>query len=256
MADIAQPKTVVHARRFGVSLAVLPLALGAWAVLVWMMMDMDHPFSRLTMPGAWRWSAFNAIAIWGMWAVMMIAMMLPSAFPMIRTFVSLSARSGEYWRGWTFVGAYLAVWLLFSVGATVLQWALQALDWVDAMTVSRSSVLTAALLLIAGIYQFSPLKRRCLFRCRTPLGFLLGEWRPGTYGAWVMGVRHGMYCVGCCWALMALLFVGGAMNLAWVVALSVAVALEKWLPFAKQLSLALGGLLIGAGLIKMLVLAS
>lgn len=252
MADQTEPTIHFPTSRWRGPLLVLPLALGAWVFLVLMVMDMDHPLSLLTMPGGWRWSASNSFAIWTMWAVMMIAMMLPSAYPMIRTFVALSARGGEHERGWTFVAAYLAVWLLFSVGATLAQWSLQALGWVDAMMVSRSPLLTASLLVIAGVYQFSPLKRRCLFRCQSPLGFLLGEWRSGAYGAWIMGLRHGLDCVGCCWAMMALLFVGGAMNLPWVVALSVAVAMEKWVPHAKRLTSALGLLLMGAGLLKLL----
>jgi len=111
------------------------------------------------------------------------------------------------------------------------------------------------LLLIAGAYQFTRLKRMCLSRCQTPFGFLLGEWRPGVAGAFVMGLRHGLFCVGCCWALMALLFVGGVMNLAWVAALSIAVALEKLLPGAERLTAALGIVLIGLGGIRLLTVA-
>lgn len=113
-------------------------------------------------------------------------------------------------------------------------------------------MVTVALLLIAGVYQFSPLKRVCLATCRTPLGFLLGEWRAGVYGAFMMGVRHGVLCLGCCWALMALLFVGGVMNLAWVVALSIAVAIEKLAPHGDRLARVLGLGLIAAGLFRLL----
>jgi predicted metal-binding membrane protein len=121
------------------------------------------------------------------------------------------------------------------------------------MIVSTSSVLTGLLLLIAGVYQFSPLKKVCLARCRTPMGFLIGEWRAGASGAFVMGVRHGMFCLGCCWLLMALLFAGGVMNLAWVAALSLAVAVEKLAPRGEWLAAALGLGLIAAGLLKLLV---
>jgi predicted metal-binding membrane protein len=143
------------------------------------------------------------------------------------------------------------VWLAFSAAATALQWALQAIDWVNPMIVSSSALLTALLLLIAGVYQFSPLKKVCLSRCRTPLGFLLGEWRPGVSGAFVMGVRHGLFCVGCCWALMALLFVGGVMNLAWIAALSVVVAIEKLAPRGERVAAVLGVALIAAGVLRM-----
>jgi predicted metal-binding membrane protein len=116
-------------------------------------------------------------------------------------------------------------------------------------------LLTALLLVIAGLYQFSPLKRVCLSHCRTPLGFLVGEWRAGVKGAFVMGVRHGLFCVGCCWALMALLFVGGVMNLAWIAALSIAVAIEKLAPRGDRLAAALGLALIAVGVVKLLALA-
>lgn len=124
------------------------------------------------------------------------------------------------------------------------------------MIVSTSTLLTGLLLLVAGVYQFSRLKQVCLSRCRTPMGFLLGEWRAGVHGAFVMGVRHGLICLGCCWALMALLFVGGVMNLAWVAALSITVAIEKLAPSGERLAAALGLGLIAAGLVKLLVLVS
>ena len=170
---------------------------------------------------------------------------------MILTFVNLGVRSGERARGGSFVAAYLFVWVAFSAGATAAQWALQAMGWVNPMIVSTSTLLTAVLLLVAGVYQFSRLKQVCLSRCRTPMGFLLGEWRAGLYGAFVMGVRHGLMCVGCCWALMALLFVGGVMNLAWIAALSMAVTIEKLAPGGERLANALGLVLMAAGLLKL-----
>ena len=173
---------------------------------------------------------------------------------MILTFVDLGVRSGDPVRGHSFVAAYLLVWFAFSVAATGAQWALQALGWIDPMIVSSSALLTGLLLLIAGVYQFSRLKKVCLSRCRTPMGFLLGEWRAGVHGAFVMGVRHGLFCVGCCWALMALLFVGGAMNLAWVAALSIAVAIEKLAPGGERLASVLGLGLMAAGLVRLLAL--
>ena len=236
------------------SIGLVAASLIAWAFLAWIVVDMSHPFAQLTMPASSDWSASNLLAIAVMWAVMMAAMMLPSALPMVLTFVNLSQRGGDAARGRSFVAAYLAVWCAFSVAATAAQWALQRLDWVDPMLVSTSAGLTAALLLIAGVYQFSRLKRACLSRCQTPMGFLLGEWRPGGRGAFVMGIRHGLFCLGCCWALMALLFVGGVMNLAWVAALSIAVALEKLLPRGERLAAVLGITLIAVGAINLLVI--
>jgi len=236
------------------SIGLFVASLAAWAFLAWLVVDMSHPFAQLTMPASPDWSAANLLAIFTMWAVMMAAMMLPSAMPMVLTFVRLSRRGGEVARGRSFVAAYLAVWCAFSAVATAAQWALQRLDWVDPMLVSTSAGLTAALLLIAGLYQFSPLKRLCLARCQSPMGFLLGEWRPGARGAFGMGLRHGLFCLGCCWALMALLFVGGVMNLAWVAALSIAVALEKLRPGGEWIAAGLGVALIALGAVKLLMM--
>ena len=227
-----------------------------WAFLAWLVVDMSHPFAQLTMPDSSRWTVPNAVAIYAMWAVMMAAMMLPSALPMVLTFLSMGQRSGDTARGHVFVGAYLCVWLAFSAAATGAQWLLQWLTWVNPMLVSTSAALTGVLLLIAGIYQFSSLKRICLSRCRTPFAFLLGEWRDGVAGAFRMGIRHGLFCMGCCWALMALLFVGGVMNLTWIAALSLAVAMEKMLPGGERIATALGIVLIAVGSIKLLTLAA
>lgn len=250
-AGAAPDGVALLARQPRAALAVLAASVAGWAFLAWLVLDMGHPVAQLTMPGTPDWGVASTLAILAMWALMMAAMMLPSALPMILTFVHLSERGGARARGRAFVAAYLAVWFAFSVAATALQWVLQALDWVDPMIVSQSAQLTAALLLIAGVYQFSPLKRTCLASCRTPAGFLLGEWRDGTAGAFTMGLRHGLMCLGCCWALMALLFVGGVMNLAWIAALSLGVAIEKMAPRGEQLAWVLGALLLGAGLLRL-----
>ena len=230
----------------------LAISVLAWVLLVWLVLDMGHPLAQLTMPASPRWRAANAAAVWLMWAVMMAAMMLPSAVPMVLAFIKLGTDSTGRARTRSFVAAYLLVWFAFSVVASAAQWAFQAMDWVDPMIVSTSAWLTAALLLIAGLYQFTPLKRICLSGCRTPMGFLMGEWRAGVGGAFVMGLRHGLFCLGCCWALMALLFVGGVMNLAWVAALSIAVAIEKMAPHGERLASILGLGLIAAGLARLL----
>lgn len=242
------PPSLRQARRVARPLA---LAVAGWAFLAWLAFDMSHPLAALTMPASVHWSALNVVAVFVMWAVMMAAMMLPSAVPMILMFEEMSERSAEPVRGRVFVGAYLAVWFGFSAVATAAQWCLQALGWVDPMIVSTSPWFTGALMLIAGVYQFSPLKRVCLSHCRTPVGFLMGEWRTGVTGAFAMGWRHGVVCVGCCWALMALLFVGGAMNLAWVAALSIAVAVEKLMPGGDRWAVGLGSALIGLGMLKL-----
>ncbi|HSW17480.1 MAG TPA: DUF2182 domain-containing protein [Ramlibacter sp.] len=234
--------------------AVLALSMVAWAFLAWMVVDMSHPLAQLIMPASSDWSAATTVAVVALWAVMMAAMMLPAALPMILAFADLSRRGGDSHRGAAFAGAYLAIWTVFSLAAAAAQWGLQAMGWVNPMVVSHSAFLSAALLLIAGIYQFSPLKRACLARCRTPMGFLIGEWRAGLRGAAVMGLRHGLLCLGCCWALMLLLFVGGAMNLAWIAALSLAIAIEKLAPGGQRIAMMLGAGLIVAAAARLLMM--
>jgi len=232
---------------------LLAAVLAAWALLAWLAFDMGHPLAQLTMPGWSHWSALNVAAIFAMWAVMMAAMMLPAALPTIAMFTRLHQARGESGRAHAFIAAYLLVWTAFAAAATALQWLLQWADWVDTMIASSSAALDAVLLLIAGAWQFSPLKRLCLAKCRTPVMFLLGAWRPGVAGAFAMGLRHGLLCAGCCWALMLLLFVGGAMNLAWVGALSLAVALEKLAPQGERIAAVLGALLLAAGGLRLAV---
>ena len=182
---------------------------------------------------------------------MMFAMMLPSAAPMILTFDSLERRDAEAGqatsRSLAFAGGYLLVWLGYSALAAGAQWGLQASAMLTPMIVSSSEWLTAGLLILAGLYQLTPLKQACLRHCRTPLGFLMAEWRDGTRGALAMGLKHGLYCAGCCWALMLLLFVAGVMNPIWIVFLTVLVALEKWPRLPTWTTRLLGGALLAAG---------
>jgi predicted metal-binding membrane protein len=251
-ADTPPPKmSSLLARQPKLTMGIVAVSIAGWAGLAWMALDMEHPFAQLTMPNSSSWSVANLLAIWSMWSLMMAAMMLPSALPMVLTFVNLSVRNRQQARGCSFVAAYGLVWLVFSAAATAAQWALQAMGWVNPMIVSTSAGLTGVLLVIAGVYQFSTLKHLCLSGCRTPVVFLLGHWRAGVSGAFVMGVRHGLFCLGCCWALMGLLFVGGVMNLAWIAALSMAVAIEKLAPGGERWAKALGLVLMAAGLLKL-----
>lgn len=226
-------------------------ALAGWLLLYWGATNMDSPAAQLTMPMS-DWSAVNWLAVLIMWAVMMAAMMLPTAMPMVSVFDGLNRIRGETGRTAAFVAGYLALWTAFGAAATAAQWALQTRGLLSPMIVSMSPVLSAALLAIAGAFQFTPLKQACLRACRSPLGFLLTDWRDGLWGAVRMGVRHGLYCLGCCWALMALLFVGGAMNLLWIAALTLLVAMEKFAPKGDILAKALGALMIGAGAARLI----
>lgn len=185
---------------------------------------------------------------------MMVAMMLPAAAPMILTFDAMERRDKQSGAGRSivFASAYLFVWAAFSVLATGLQWGLQYSALLTPMIKSSSGGLAATLLILAGLYQLTPLKHACLKYCRTPVGFLMAEWRDGLGGAVRMGVKHGLYCTGCCWALMLLLFVAGAMNPIWIVALTIVVALEKWPRLPNWLSYLFGGALIAAGIAALL----
>ena len=183
-----------------------------------------------------RWGPAELAIIALMWGVMMIAMMTPTASPMVLGFAGLERRriggTGAPWGNTSaFLGGYLLVWTGFSVLATLAQWGLRSAAMLSASGMKTASpAFAAALLVSAGLFQFSTAKSACLKHCRTPVGFLLSEWRDGTSGALVMGVRHGLYCVGCCWLLMLLLFVAGVMNAAWCAALAALVLAERVLP--------------------------
>jgi predicted metal-binding membrane protein len=226
-------------------------ALAGWLLLYWGATNMGSPAAQLTMPMSdWSWA--NWIAVLIMWVVMMAAMMLPTTMPMVLVFGTLNRSRGEARRTVAFVAGYVALWTAFAAAATAAQWTLQATGLLSPMIVSMSPLFSAALLTIAGAFQFTPLKQACLRACRTPLGFLLTDWRAGLWGAARMGVRHGLYCLGCCWALMALLFVGGVMNLLWIAALTLLVAMEKLAPKGEILAKALGALMIGAGAARLI----
>jgi predicted metal-binding membrane protein len=177
------------------------------------------------------WTPATFALMLAMWWIMMIGMMLPSAAPMVLLFTrierkNVSDRSPGVRSGFFALG-YFLIWLGFCLIATLLQWTLGETELLSTMMASTSSLLSAAIIAAAGLYQFTPLKQACLSYCRSPIQFLTTNWRIGNNGAFRMGVSHGAYCVGCCWALMALLFVAGVMNLLWVAALAIFVLLEK-----------------------------
>jgi predicted metal-binding membrane protein len=192
-------------------------------------------------------SAAYLLPAFAMWALMMVAMMLPSAAPMILLYSRVAARSGGRMAASSlFVLAYLAIWTLFAAFAALTQAALVASGRVDAMRLAVGDArLAGALLLVAGLYQLSPVKRACLDQCRSPLSFIMRLSRPGLAGTLRLGLAHGLYCLGCCWALMLLLFVGGVMNLAWIAGLTLVVLAEKTAP--RPISSLLAAALIAGG---------
>jgi predicted metal-binding membrane protein len=186
-----------------------------------------------------------------MWAVMMVGMMLPSAAPTILLYATLvrkqSPGSVLLPAVWVFTSGYLAAWTAFSIAAAALQVALEHGMLVTSAMISSSRALSAGVLIAAGIYQVLPLKQLCLANCRSPLAFLTMRWRPGAIGAFRMGLEHGIYCVGCCWVLMLLLFVAGVMNLLWVALIAAFVFAEKLLPWPRHVSRFATIALLGAG---------
>lgn len=206
----------------------------------------------LLMPMVMRaWTPLEAGLMLLMWGLMMAAMMLPSAAPMILLHATVTrrrrARGEVVATTGSFAAGYLAIWTLFSLAAVLLQVALQRAALLSPMLALTSQGVAGLVLIGAGLYQWSPLKDACLRHCRSPLDFMLTEWREGNRGAFTMGLRHGAYCVGCCWVLMLLLFVGGVMSLAWIAGLALWVLVEKLAPAGHWLGRALGGVLVAWG---------
>jgi predicted metal-binding membrane protein len=219
----------------GIVLASLLGVAGiAWLYLLAMPDTMAGMEECDAMPGMmlsvpWTPTSFGLTFV--MWWVMMIGMMVPSAAPMIMTFATLNrnkrARGQDFVPTSIFAAGYLIAWGGFSIIATVAQWVLDRLALLSPMMTTTSAVLGGVLVVLAGLYQFSPLKQACLRHCRSPFAFVLNHWRDGRVGALRMGLEHGAYCLGCCALLMALLFVVGVMNLLWVAGLAVFVLAEK-----------------------------
>ena len=197
-----------------------------------------------------NWDLGYSIVMLVMWWVMMLAMMLPSAAPMILMFVSLNRQrpDGSIRAVLTFVSAYVLSWGAFSVVATLLQWGLEKTGFLSSTMASTNATLGASLLIAAGIWQLTPLKYACLRHCRSPFNFFLHKWRNGPSGAFKMGLEYGVFCLGCCWVLMALLFYGGVMNLWWIAGLALYVLVEKVAPAGHWIGHGTGGLLIAWGL--------
>ncbi len=216
----------------------------AWMYLFVLASAMDTMGSAFAMPMSSRWSTRDWIFMSIMWAVMMTGMMLPSASPMIASYREFTTRGGLRGSTGVFASGYLVAWSTFAVAATALQWTLHNMALVTPMGVAASPVVGGAILVVAGGFQFTRMKSACLGQCRTPTGFLMTQWREGRSGALIMGMKHGTYCVGCCWGLMVLLFVLGVMNLLWVAFLAVVVLLEKVAPRPEIVTKTLGVALI------------
>ena len=213
------------------------IALVAWSYMfymAWAMANMDKVEMWMPPTTMVTWTAWDFFMLFIMWAIMMVAMMTPSILPMVAMFTTLNrnrrSRQQPYTPTFIFVAGYLLAWAGFSVLATIAQWPLHTAGLLNPMMDSRSYLMSGVVLVVAGLYQWTPAKDACLKTCRSPLGFLMTQWREGAMGALVMGVRHGIYCVGCCWALMLVLFGVGVMNMLWVLLITAFVLIEKIMP--------------------------
>jgi predicted metal-binding membrane protein len=236
--------------------ALIAVIAMAW---LWILLGAGTGMSAMDMilgPSADGMAGMMAPAVWTigyvgvmftMWWVMMAAMMLPSAAPILLLFARINRRGKSAGRPFIptgiFVAGYLVAWAGFSALATGLQWALGRLGLLSPMMATTSYWLGGAILLAAGVWQLTPIKGICLRHCRSPMGFLVQNWRPGRGGAFRMGLEHGSFCLGCCWFLMGLLFFGGIMNLFWIIGLAAFVLLEKTVPMGSWI-----GRIVGVGI--------
>jgi predicted metal-binding membrane protein len=253
-------ESLLRRDRLVVAASLLGIVAIAWIYLVQMATDMPGmsvALIKLAATPLGPWSTAYWVMMLTMWAVMMVGMMLPSATPAILLFSRVVHHSAQpVWpllRTWLFAAGYLLVWGVFSVAATGLQWGLEMLAWRSPAIVAAAPDLAGTLLVLAGAYQWTPLKDVCLRHCRGPVEFLTRHWRPGLPGALRMGAAHGLFCLGCCWLLMLLLFVGGVMNLLLVGTITLFVLLEKLLPYGDRAGRISGLALIILGLLLVLV---
>ena len=240
------PALPMHDRLFVIA-GLAGIVAVSWAYLAIEAGRMGDSFGGMTMIMELHPRDTTGLALlFFMWAVMMVAMMLPSAMPMILLHAAVARKIGTRQSFAAsisaFVGGYIVTWTLFSVVATLAQAYLENLALLSPMMVSKSPQLGGLMLVAAGVYLVTPLKDACLAHCRTPFAFVADHWQPGVDGAFRMGLHHGLFCVGCCWVLMVLLFVGGVMNLLWIAAIAGFVLLEKALPLGTKTGRVISGL--------------
>jgi predicted metal-binding membrane protein len=262
----SQALEFVLRRDRAVIVAALVVITGlAWAYVLWLANDMAMGGMDMTgfrmipagmglmMPASAPWQPIEFTFIFVMWVMMMIGMMTPSAAPMVLLYARVGRQAVMQGKpfanvNWFFSG-YLLAWVAFALVTTLAQWAVQRASLLTPMMESASAMFGSALLIAAGLYQWTPLMHACLRQCQAPLQFIQrhGGFRRDAKGSLGLGIRHGAYCIGCCWALMALLFVGGVMNLLWIAALTIFVLLEKVIPVGRVIARVAGGVLVAGG---------
>ena len=252
MYSLQPIKSVVNKDRFVVITGLFAVTGLAWTYTFYQAWDMrgasmaDGRSMSMPMTASWTPGDFGLMFV--MWTVMMTAMMIPSAAPMILMFGSVARKRREQARPYAptavFVLGYIGIWSVFALGGTLAQWGLHAATLLSPMTMTATPLIGGTLLIAAGLFQLTPIKNICLTECRIPMSFLLLDWQEGHAGALKMGVKQGIYCLGCCWILMSLLFVLGVMNLLWIAALAVFVLIEKIAPAGEWVSRTAGALLL------------
>ena len=258
-------ETLLRRDRIIVAAALALLTVLAWAYVLWLAADMEMGGMDMTgfrmipagmglmAPAQQPWRPIEFAFVFAMWTVMMVGMMAPSAAAMVLMYARVGRRSNAQRAplvatGW-FVAGYFLAWTGFSLIATLVQWGLERAALLDVAMAGASSALGAIVLIAAGAYQFTPLKDACLVQCQTPLMFLMrhGGFRREPSGSMLLGLRHGGYCIGCCWVLMALLFVGGVMNVLWIALLALLVLVEKVTSFGRLVARFAGVAFVAAG---------
>jgi predicted metal-binding membrane protein len=262
MTDSTLEAVLRHDRVIVAGALAIIIAL-AWGYVLWLANDMDMGGMTgyrmipagigIMLPASTPWKAIEFAYVFAMWTVMMVGMMAPSATPMILMYARVGRQGKSAGKpfaatGWFATGYFLA-WAGFSLAATFVQWAFERAAFLDSQMASASNLLGGTVLIAAGVYQWTPLKDVCLAQCQTPFQFLMrhGGFRSDLQGCLLLGLRHGGYCVGCCWVLMALLFVGGVMNVLWIAVLALLILLEKLAPIGRWIARAAGVACVAAG---------
>jgi predicted metal-binding membrane protein len=265
VSPVPTQAAVLRRDRVIIVLTLALLTTLAWSYLLWLSADMSMDGMDMTglrmipsgmglmMPADMPWRAMEFAFVFAMWIVMMVGMMTPSAVPMILMYARVGRQTQAHGRPLTatvwFAAGYFLVWAAFALLATLVQWTFERSALLDSAMANTSTVVGGLLFVAAGSYQWTRLKDVCLTQCQKPFAFLMrqGGFRGDAPGSLMLGVRHGAYCVGCCWALTALLLVGGVMNVLWIILLALFILLEKVAPFGRQIALLAGMVLIVGG---------
>jgi predicted metal-binding membrane protein len=258
MMKTSPAEHVLKKDRFIVLTALFLICVLSWLYIIYLyeqMYPMNMNALLFAMPMTPHWSSTDFVLLFLMWFVMMIAMMTPSVTPLVLIFTSINRKRRQQQNPCVpsgyLLGGYFLAWAAFSLFATLLQWLLQQVSLLNPEMVTTNKLVGGIILITAGIFQFTPLKNTCLRSCRSPIGFIHQHWKDGRDGALRMGIQNGIYCLGCCWILMLLLFVSGIMNILWIAIISLFVVIEK-ISSAKAISLMAGIALMAYGIIVLL----